>query len=218
MTLSKGGGSLNKRIAPNLRVVLIGGSSNIGKSALAQALAEKLGWRCVSTDSLARHPGRPWRKTTGKVSDHDAEHYLSLKANELLESVILHHRKMSPVIAEFVRSTVKDEGSRKLVLEGSALWPFITSGHHMKEVGAVWLTAGPETLRSRIYEGSGFTTASEQSRAMISRFLERTLLFDQKTLQLVIEGGCTVLDVDKYKTTEELVAATIDGLKAPPPR
>jgi 2-phosphoglycerate kinase len=207
---------LNKRIAPNLRVVLIGGASNVGKSALARALAEELGWRCVSTDNLAKHPGRPWRKTTGKVPDHVAEHYLSLKANELLESVILHHRKMSPLVAEFVRSTVKDASSGKMVLEGAALWPFITSGHHMTEVGAVWLTASPDTLRSRIYEGSGFITAGEQSRAMISRFLERTLLFDQKTLQLVVEGGCRVLDVDKYKTTEELVAATIDGLRSRP--
>ena len=141
-------------IDPNLRVFLIGGSSNVGKSRVAQAFSEKLGWSCVSTDSLAKHPGRPWRQTTAKVPDHVAEHYLSLKANELMESVILHHRWMSPLVAELVRATVNDAGLGKLVLEGSALWPFITSGHHLKEVGAVWLTARPDTLRSRIYEGS----------------------------------------------------------------
>jgi len=209
---------LSTRIAPNLRVLLIGGSSNVGKSVVAKALAEQLSWRCVSTDSLARYPGRPWRQSNRKVPAHVAEHYLILKANELLESIILHHRKMSPLVAELVRTTVNDTGLEKLVLEGSALWPFLTSGHHLKEVAAVWLTASPDTLRSRIYEKSGFLTASEQNRAMISRFLERTLLFDRKTAQLVSEHGCRVIDVDAYKTTEELTGNIVEYLKASPKR
>ena len=205
---------LNTRIDPHLKMILIGGSSNVGKSRVAGALAGKLGWRCISTDSLARHPGRPWRQSNKKVPNHVAEHYLSLKANELLESVILHHRKMSPLVAELVRATVHDVGMEKLVLEGSALWPFITSGHRMKEVGAVWLTASPDTLRARIYEGSGFLNANEQNRGMISRFLERTLLFDRKTAELVSEHGCKVLDVDEYKTTEDLIGGIMDSLRA----
>jgi len=209
---------LNTRIDPHLKVILIGGSSNVGKSKVARALSEKLGWRCVSTDSLAKHPGRPWRQSNKKVPDHVAEHYLSLKANELLESVILHHRKMSPLVAELIRVTVNDAGLGKLVLEGSALWPFITSGHRLKEVGAVWLTASPDTLRTRIYEGSGFLNANEQNRGMISRFLERTLLFDRKTAELVSEHGCRVLDVDEYKTKEELIGGIVDCLKASPTR
>jgi len=209
---------LNARIDPHLKVILIGGSSNVGKSTVASALAEKIGWRCISTDSLAKHPGRPWRQSNKKVPDHVAEHYLSLKANELLESVILHHRKMSPLVAELVRVTVHDGGVEKLVLEGSALWPFITSGHRLKEVGAVWLTASPDTLRTRVYEASGFQNTSEQNRGMISRFLERTLLFDRKTAELVSEHGCKVLDVDEYKTTEDLIGGIVDCLKATPTR
>jgi 2-phosphoglycerate kinase len=205
---------LNTRIDPQLKIILIGGSSNVGKSRVAGALAGKIGWRCISTDSLARHPGRPWRQSNKKVPAHVAEHYLGLKANELLESVILHHRKMSPLVAELVRATVHDAGMEKLVLEGSALWPFITSGHRMREVGAVWLTASPDTLRTRIYEASGFHNASEQNRGMISRFLERTLLFDRKTAELVSEHGCKVLDVDEYKTTEDLIGGIMDSLRA----
>lgn len=36
------------------RVILIGGSSHTGKSALAEVIGARLGWRHVSTDSLAR--------------------------------------------------------------------------------------------------------------------------------------------------------------------
>ncbi len=39
--------------------ILIGGTSHAGKSTLAQSLAAKLGWNYLSTDKLARHPGKP---------------------------------------------------------------------------------------------------------------------------------------------------------------
>lgn len=41
----------------DVRVVLIGGTSNVGKSTVAQVVAERLGFECLSTDGLARHPG-----------------------------------------------------------------------------------------------------------------------------------------------------------------
>ena len=52
---------------PNLRVVLIGGTSHVGKSTASELLAGTLGWAHVSTDSLARHPGRPWKPAPEKV-------------------------------------------------------------------------------------------------------------------------------------------------------
>ena len=42
----------------DIRVVLIGGTSNVGKSTVADEVAAKLGFERLSTDSLARHPGR----------------------------------------------------------------------------------------------------------------------------------------------------------------
>ena len=50
----------------NLRVVLIGGSSHVGKSTLSEALAARMGWERLSTDSLALHPGRPWKPAPEK--------------------------------------------------------------------------------------------------------------------------------------------------------
>ena len=205
---------MTKPIDSNLRVILIGGSSNIGKSMVAGAIAEKLGWRCISTDSLAKHPGRPWPRKREKVRDNVLEHYQSQKANELVESVILHQRRMSPLIAELVRSTAKDTGTEKMVLEGSALWPFITGGCRPKQAGAVWLTAGIETLRARIHKASGFQTADEKSKAMISMVAERTLLFEEKTAQLVSEHGCPVLNVDKFETTEKLIGEVFSKLES----
>ena len=50
-----------------LRVVLIGGTSNTGKSSVAQVVAERLEFAYRSTDGLARHPGRPWRTPEWEV-------------------------------------------------------------------------------------------------------------------------------------------------------
>ena len=75
----------------NLRVVLIGGTSHVGKSTLSESLAARLGWDRVSTDTLARHPGQPWKPAPEKVPDHVAEHYLSLSVDELLEDVLHHY-------------------------------------------------------------------------------------------------------------------------------
>ena len=44
---------------PHIKLILIGGTSHTGKSTLARQLAEELGWNYLSTDQLARHPGRP---------------------------------------------------------------------------------------------------------------------------------------------------------------
>ena len=71
----------------SLRVILIGGSSNVGKSTIAQSMALKLGWSYLSTDSLARHPGRPWRVGQRAVPEHVVDHYRSLSVDELFTDV-----------------------------------------------------------------------------------------------------------------------------------
>lgn len=58
------------------RILLIGGSSHVGKSTVAQSLASHLGWNYRSTDKLARHPGRPWQAKPKKVPNHVAAHVI----------------------------------------------------------------------------------------------------------------------------------------------
>lgn len=124
-----------------LRVILIGGSSHVGKTTLAQHLGSELGWSHISTDSLARHPGRPWRKTPETVPEDVAEHYLSLSEEELVADVLRHYRSMWPDIETMVRSRVIDPSTERLMLEGSALWPESVANLNLDEVAAIWLTA-----------------------------------------------------------------------------
>jgi cytidylate kinase len=82
----------------DVRVVLIGGTSNTGKSTIARTLAERLGYEYASTDLLARHPGHPWRTTEREVPAAVAEHYGSLTVDELIGSVLAHYERLWPRI------------------------------------------------------------------------------------------------------------------------
>lgn len=108
----------------DVRVVLIGGTSNVGKSTVAQAVADRLGFECLSTDRLARHPGRPRRTLGREVPVHVAEHYGSLTVDELITSVLDHYERLWPRIEELIMAHAAEGSARAgLVLEGSALWP-----------------------------------------------------------------------------------------------
>lgn len=129
---------------------------------MSESLAAKLGWSYLSTDRLAAHPGRPWRRTPGeKVMDIVAEHYLTLSVDELIEDVLRHYRaNVWPQVMEIVASHVEGSSASGLVLEGSALWPEFATGLDFDKVGALWLTAHEETFRRRIYSNSRYREKS----------------------------------------------------------
>lgn len=154
----------------DVKVLLIGGTSHTGKSTLAQHLSQMLEWKTISTDGLARHPGRPWKVLPEMVPPPVAEHYLSLSVDELLADVLRHYRRLWPTISDLI---VRSE--TPLVVEGSALCPEwvapLTSGKT-----AIWLTANDDFLRQRIYATSGFDKADEPQKELIRKFVGRTLL------------------------------------------
>ena len=188
----------------NLSVILIGGSSHAGKSTVAESLAAKLGWSYLSTDRLAAHPGRPWRRTPGdKVMDIVAEHYLSLTVDELMEDVLRHYRdNVWPKVEEIVASRLDDTTTTGLVLEGSALWPEFATDLNFDRVAALWLTAAEETFRQRIYTNSRYSTKSGRDRRMIDKFLQRTVAYDARMVEVVRRRGFKLVDVMGSNATD----------------
>ena len=186
--------------ASTLRVILIGGPSNVGKSTLAQALASRLGWRSTSTDSLARHPGRPW----GNVRPHVAEHYLTLSPDELIEAVMHHYATMWPAIHDIITAHASGSSDEHLILEGSALWPELVATLRLDHVGAVWLTASDAFRQERIYRASGYEQATAQERAMIDKFFGRTHRYNARMMQAVRRLGLPWIDVEAFSSLEQL--------------
>ncbi|WP_328285899.1 hypothetical protein [Streptomyces sp. A1-5] len=153
-----------------VRVVLTGGTSNVGKSTVAQVVAERLGFAYRSTDQLARHPGRPWRTVERAVPEHVAEHYASLPVDELITSVLDHYARLWPRIEELATAHAAGaEGAATgLALEGSALRPGRVAGLTVPRVAAAWLTAEqPSVVRARVRTAGRHAAATSAERHLM---------------------------------------------------
>ncbi|WP_179887737.1 AAA family ATPase [Streptomyces sp. b94] len=192
----------------DVRVVLIGGTSNTGKSTVAGRLAERLGFEHRSTDGLARHPGRPWRTPEHEVPPHVAEHYATSAPDELLASVLAHYERLWPRIEELITDRARP-GAAGLVLEGSALLPERVARLTVPRTAAVWLTADDAVLRDRVRTAGRYARASEEERLLMDRFLARTHRFQTRTVEAVESLGLARLDVGGGRTVEELAGAVM---------
>ena len=190
-------------VHPNTRMILIGGSSHSGKSALSESIATNLRWNRISTDTLARHPGRPWRPAPEKVPDHVAEHYLSLSVDELIKDVLHHYRiNVWPKVEEIVASHINDSSQAGLVIEGSALWPELVATLNRDNIAALWLTASEAVFRQRIRNESLYHSKSLRERSMIDKFLQRTLVYNAQMSEIANRHGFILIDVQQSNVAE----------------
>ena len=188
-----------------IRVILVGGTSHVGKSTLAAALGARPGWTHVSTDSLARHPGRPWKTASREVPAHVAAHYSALPVEELVCDVLRHYKEMWPLAQALIEKHLEDPAHERLVLEGSALWPGLVAPLLTKGVAALWLTASDEVLESRIRKESGFDSSTEDEKLLISKFLDRTLGYNKKMTDLVKQLGLSWMEARAGTSPETLL-------------
>ena len=190
-------------MSTDLRVVLIGGSSHVGKSTLAESLAAKLRWRRISTDHLARHPGRPWKQEPEQVPDHVAQHYLRLSVRELIADVLHHYEdNVWPQVATIATVSATDTATPRTVVEGSAVWPSFVATLDLSDVAAVWLTASDSVFEQRIRHSSQYQTKSSREKMMVDKFLQRTLVYNQEMMDQVRRHGLATIDVDGASASE----------------
>lgn len=191
----------------DLKVLLVGGTSNVGKSTLAAELSTQLGWELMSTDSLARHPGRPWKSVEKDVPEHVADYYLSHDVDWLLADVLSHYRRLWPQIAETIRSRTSDPAKPGLILEGSALLPGNLATLSDRNVKACWLTASRGFLETRIKAESGFATASQREQKLIQKFLDRTHAYQAWMRPNLRKLKLRSIDVENFRTVTSIARA-----------
>jgi len=183
-------------------IILIGGTSHAGKSTLAEFLAAKFGLMNISTDKLARHPGRPWKDKPEEIPLHVQQHYFNLPVNELLANVLKHYQKIWPNVQSVIESNTNN-----LVMEGSALLPQLVRQLNLKEITAVWLTATAEFLKDRIYKSAHYLNKSVNEKFLIDKFVSRTIAFDHFILKEVKILKLPFLEVQKFETVADLAKA-----------
>lgn len=198
-------------VANKTKVLLIGGTSHVGKSILGKALADRLGWNYVATDSLGKHPGRPWiGKKNKEIKEHVVQHYQILTVDALLSDVLSHYQKN---ILPQVEAIINDRPAygKSLVIEGSALYPkFVYHLVEQKDISGIWLIASDRLLRDRILRQSHFYNVDEDAKYLITKFLARTLLYNQRLQKDVMYSGLEYINLNHNITTEKLVLRCLD--------
>jgi 2-phosphoglycerate kinase len=198
-----------KRDLPaSVRMILIGGTSHTGKTTVGNSLAASLGWECRSTDTLARHPGRPWGNGKSDVPPHVVEHYSKLTVDELVADVLEHYRKnVLPQIDALVRA--RESATGGLVLQGSAVWPEFVAPLLSDRIVAVWLIASEELLKERMYAESKYEERSAGEQFLIGKFLERTLVFNRRMERAISDYGLLSIGIHVSETVDRIVRRCI---------
>jgi hypothetical protein len=181
--------------APGLRLILVAGASNAGKTTLAADFAARLAWPCLATDGLARHPGRPW----GTVPPHVERYYRDHDVGELLADVERHYRGLAGRIEALVMEQLGDSAVPGLVVEGSALLPETVGRLQSRcpagQVLALWLSPAPGVLRKRMHVAAAYAHADARRRVLVDRFLDRAQAFEHRQAPLAAAAGMTVVEV-----------------------
>ncbi len=186
-----------------MRVMLIGGTSHVGKSTLAAELASRLGWQSLSTDGLARHPGRPWGDA---VPDDVRAYFLSRSTEQLVDEVFAHYRtNVWPIAQAIIHTRVANPFDSCIVMEGSAILPEMVAGAGIGETQAIWLTAPAQLITQRMHETSGYADGTPGDRHLIDRFLDRSLGFNERLLEHLEATGGRCIDVGGDDTGEALL-------------
>lgn len=197
----------------SLRVLLVGGTSHVGKSSVARVVAARLGWDYQSTDSLARHPGRPWQTAPGR-EEFVAAYYTSQSVEELVADVLRHYREtVWPLVERIVAERLATDIAPGLVIEGSAVLPDLVAELNCERVGAAWLVAGEDLVTRRIHGESGYAAERPRQRALVDRFLARSLRFGERLEgdleRLGFSATSVEAEVDAEDLAELCLAATV---------
>lgn len=188
------------------RLFIIGGTSHAGKSTLGAALAGRLGWRCVSTDSLARHPGRPWRDAPEVMPPHVIEYYRDLSLDERMQSVLQHYHAMwEPLVLPLIT------GDEPLVLEGSALLPELVVTILSQDMRAVWLVADEGVVERRIRIESTYDSRDAQGKVLIDSFAERAGAFNRLVAQDVERLGLQKIEIGESPEPDAILDKIVAG-------
>jgi 2-phosphoglycerate kinase len=149
--------------------LLITGASHTGKSSLAASLSQALGWPSISTDSLARHPGRPWPSPP----PHVAEFYAALSDLSIFQFLLHHHENMRPLLDRMLADS--RTRATPCLWEGSAFRPEYFAPAANSDILMICLWTPAEVLQQRIHASCNYPDLTANQRSLVDRFLARTI-------------------------------------------
>lgn len=169
-------------------ILLISGTSHAGKSTLAHSISQSLGWDVLSTDRMARHPGRPWPHP----KPHVYEYYSKLSDESVYQFLLNHYENMRPRIVQTISEHI--DSGKSVVMEGSALRPEYLVQDFPSKVELVCLYCDEALIRERIFKESNYNQLDDEHRRVVERFMARTLRDNDVISRSAEELGLTCLN------------------------
>ncbi|MBO9656902.1 MAG: hypothetical protein J7562_21430 [Agrobacterium tumefaciens] len=185
---------------PTLSTILIAGTSHVGKSTLADLLGERLRCEATSTDSLARHPGRPWPGIPAPVE----EYYTRLSAETIHWFLKIHHQNIWPLIRTMIDS--RSGTGNPAIFEGAALRPEFISPLLGCGAAGVFLHADNDFLLERMRSHARYEDATAGQRRIMDAFIERSLSENTEMLASAREHRIPIVDVSEADAFESLAS------------
>lgn len=180
-------------------ILLISGTSHAGKSTFAKLLFNALGRDILSTDQMARHPGRPWPHP----KPHVYEYYSKLSDESVYQFLLNHYENMRPRIVQTISEQI--ESGRPLVLEGSALRPEYMVQDFPSGVEFVCLYCDEGILRERIFKESQYQQLDDEHKLVVERFIARTLRDNEMIKSSAESAGVACLNSSDEVVVQEFV-------------
>lgn len=132
-------------------------------------VALALGRDLISTDDLARHPGRP----SPTVPSESAGYYSNLSDQTIHWFLKVHHENLWPRIAQMI--DLQRQAGRPFVLEGAALRPEYMARIETGVVLPLLLHCNHALLRKRMIAASHLEDADDATAAVIGKFIRRSV-------------------------------------------
>lgn len=188
-------------------VVLVFGTSHVGKSTLAHRMGERLGWPVHSTDKLGRHPGRPWPAVREPV----AEHYTRLSPETIYWFLRVHQENIWPYVRHLILEAAS-QGSGN-IFEGSALRPDFIATLERSDTVPIGLYAGEAFLRERMLTESDYDRRDEAQKLLIDKFVERSLRQNADFLETASQLGLPMLNAQDQDALDRFIELRIAELQ-----
>ncbi|HWA62072.1 MAG TPA: hypothetical protein VG939_11900 [Caulobacteraceae bacterium] len=171
----------------------------MGKSTLAKRVGESWNARVTSTDTLGRHPGRPWPLVRPPVD----EYYSCLTDETIYWFLRVHHENIWPVVERKIASERAIPG--RFVLEGAALRPEMISKLDASDLLVVGLYADSAFLRERMEAASRYGEQDEHRKTLISRFISRSLRDNDEIVREAERLGLLLIDVADAARVQDIL-------------
>lgn len=189
--------------------ILVGGTSHTGKSTLSASLATAFNYEVLSTDKMARHPGRPWPH----ARPHVAEFYRNLSADSIHTFLRHHHENLWPSVKRLVEDRLA--AKTYCILEGSALRPEFLAEIAGPQNVCICLYASAELIQKRIYANSHYADLPPELRSLVDAFLERSVRDNEANALAAKQHGIQLIDVADETAIAQLKSKLIGDDRFP---